>query len=165
MSDAGNGQSAFPTVYRSMVYRTTADICISSSTMYEIFMRNPAFIHLTSMRFFPPFFPDALVAMRPHYRIERSRTRPIMPLRGSPFSSAAKISTLHRDRFIVSNVRRTFDELKNTGKTWLVIGTNRILFPRENVYDVGNILKLPSFLLYRAFCFVQIGKTRRCCNV
>lgn len=34
-----------------MVYRAAADICISSSTMYEIFMCNPAFIRLTSMRF------------------------------------------------------------------------------------------------------------------
>lgn len=131
MTDAGNGQSAFSTVYRSMVYRTTADICISSSTMYEIFMRNPAFIHLTSMRF-PPFR-DALVAVRPHYRIERSRTRPIMPLRGSPFSSFFKNLDVPSRSF---HRRRSTSEAKNTGKTRLVIGTTRIFFPRRNIYDV-----------------------------
>lgn len=57
-------------------------------------------------------FCDALVAMRPHYRIERSYTRPIMLLRARVFfSSTIKISTFHRDAFN----RRRSEENKNMG--------------------------------------------------
>lgn len=100
MTDAGNGQSAFSTVYRSMVYRTTADICISNSTMVWNIYAQPGLYSL-DINALPPFsrcvgsyastLSDRTFAYSPNNASARF----------SFFVFLQKILTFHRDRFIV----------------------------------------------------------------